>query len=573
MPEDDNRKSRPRDSRAVSVSARERDPDKYRDGDRRERARSKAQERGQTRERDRDNRARDRDSRAQDRDRDRDRESRARDRDRRDRGKTRDRDRESRARTRDRRNSDDEEDNYGTHHKHRQGRRDREDRNKSRRKKSNANSTYKQYDSEMSPPNLSKMGREMLQQENPGYQTEDVDLEDLNPEDAVDEQEANNLGIDGDRAKIILPGDEDDEIINMNAQYAAGGINNYRPRATAEQKVWGNLLRTLVVVSNIIFWFSGCALLGSSIWLRFVNESIKKFFSDFQTLEIGLYVMLAAGILFLVIALLGTCGANMKNQTMLVFYIISMSIIVLAEIAGLVMFISYKPTIEDGFANWYTLALKDYKNPNTDSKQIVEYIQSTHKCCGEKGSEDFQRQHGLIPQSCRSQKTISRGNIQIKKTFERGCVDVLKKKASDILIIPFIGIPILLIIQIAGLSAGAMFFTYLLKGLIIVADDVDSILTGDSSDYSSDFSDNKFPTAGELPKPKLFRLLKRSKEGFGFKVEFDEFRRGHIIKEVENEGIAHFARLKNGSRIIELNGLMCCGASSDEVKGRGFLIY
>ena len=28
-----------------------------------------------------------------------------------------------------------------------------------------------------------------------------------------------------------------------------------RPDYNKEQKVWGNLLRTLVVVSNILFWF------------------------------------------------------------------------------------------------------------------------------------------------------------------------------------------------------------------------------------------------------------------------------------------------------------------------------
>lgn len=58
-------------------------------------------------------------------------------------------------------------------------------------------------------------------------------------------------------------------------------------------------------------------MLGVSIWLRFSNKFVQ-LLSNFNTLNIILLSMLAVGVLFLVIALIGTCGANMKNKVLLI---------------------------------------------------------------------------------------------------------------------------------------------------------------------------------------------------------------------------------------------------------------
>ena len=36
--------------------------------------------------------------------------------------------------------------------------------------------------------------------------------------------------------------------------------------------------RTVLVIANVIFWFCGCAMLGTSIWLRFTNPTVKEHF-------------------------------------------------------------------------------------------------------------------------------------------------------------------------------------------------------------------------------------------------------------------------------------------------------
>lgn len=332
-----------------------------------------------------------------------------------------------------------------------------------------------------------------------------------------------------------------------------------------------------MVVSNILFWFAGCALLSVSIWLRFIDTAVKVYYSNFQTLEVTLYVMLAAGVLFLVVALIGTCGANMKNKVLLVLYICAMTLVTIAEIIGILIYVRYKAQIEDNFLTWYENSFLNYdlssKQKTQEAKldkDIVEYVQTTMKCCGWFGPEDWQEKHGIeTPRSCKK-NIIDSGDVFHLELEGNGCASALREAIRSILVAPYICVPIILLMQISGLASSTMFLIYLLRGIIDSGEDAESIMTGESDTQSvaswHTGVSSKFPTAGELPKPKLFRLLKRTRESFGFRIEFDEFRRGHIVRDIEPDSVANFARMTNGSRIIEMNGLMCHGASSDEVK-------
>lgn len=316
-----------------------------------------------------------------------------------------------------------------------------------------------------------------------------------------------------------------------------------------------------------------------AIWLRFIDLAVKRFFSDFLTLEVSLYVMLAAGVLFLVVALIGTCGANMKNRTLLVLYICSAALIVIAEIIGLIIYVGYRDQIRMQVGEWYVEHLDKWKI-NDHSKSIVDYVQSINQCCGELGPDDFIRRHQSLPASCKAKLDILNEEVVNTKAYARGCVKILQDSANSVLMVPYILVPILLIIQLTGLASGTLFLIYLLRGLSDDDDDTSTVYSGYSSmsgqsedtmsvnswQSGSTTMTSKFPTAGELPKPKLFRLLKKSRESFGFRVEFCEFRRGHILRDIEPDSVSCFARMRNGSRIIEMNGLMCHGASSDEVK-------
>ena len=48
--------------------------------------------------------------------------------------------------------------------------------------------------------------------------------------------------------------------------------------------------------------------------MRFIQGPVKDYFLEYQDLRVALALILASGILFLVLSLVGTCGANMKNE-------------------------------------------------------------------------------------------------------------------------------------------------------------------------------------------------------------------------------------------------------------------
>ena len=71
-------------------------------------------------------------------------------------------------------------------------------------------------------------------------------------------------------------------------------------------------------------------------------------------------------------------------------------------------------------------------------------------------------------------------------------------------------------------------------------------------DYS-----RKFQEGEQLPKPKVFRIVKKSRNpSFGLNLEYNDDRKGVLINSVEQDSNAEYAGITIGSRIIEINGLV-----------------
>ena len=93
-------------------------------------------------------------------------------------------------------------------------------------------------------------------------------------------------------------------------------------------------------------------------------------------------------------------------------------------------------------------------------------------------------------------------------------------------------------------------------------DQLDTMSIKSFQDYS-----RKFQEGEQLPKPKVFRCIKKSRDpSFGIKIGYDEERKGVIITDIDPESNANFAGLTIGSRIIEINGLVAQGATKEDVQ-------
>ena len=56
-------------------------------------------------------------------------------------------------------------------------------------------------------------------------------------------------------------------------------------------------------------------------------------------------------------------------------------------------------------------------------------------------------------------------------------------------------------------------------------------------------------------------IPEKAKDNFGIALDYDEDRRGHIIKRISDGSNTEFAGVSLGSRVIEIAGLICCNAS------------
>lgn len=233
-----------------------------------------------------------------------------------------------------------------------------------------------------------------------------------------------------------------------------------------------------MVVSNILFWFVGCAILSLGVWMRFIEGPVKEYFLEYPLLKMALTIILACGVLFLVLSLVGTCGANMKNEVLLSLYTITMAILCTCEIISVFSFLTKKKEdILNQFAEWYHrdvfLKLDHEAFPSVWIKnwKIVEHVQESLHCCGISGSSDFQEMGILatkdaekLRNTCIQTGQTKAGEIQRPIFFELGCHDALTTEGEKYIVFIWAISPLILCLQLVALISTIIFVIYLIKG-------------------------------------------------------------------------------------------------------------
>ncbi|XP_041819571.1 tetraspanin-8-like [Chelmon rostratus] len=156
-------------------------------------------------------------------------------------------------------------------------------------------------------------------------------------------------------------------------------------------------VKYLLFFFNLLFWISGCIILGVSIYLKvskdgnlITNESLP-----------GIDLMIAIGVIIMVLGFLGCCGAIKENRCMLLLFFISLLLIfILLVAAGIVGAVS-----ENKVKDWIKERLEKLtplsKQPD-DVKADLEKLQKELKCCGlVNGPSDWEK----LPDSCRCNGT------------------------------------------------------------------------------------------------------------------------------------------------------------------------
>uniref|UniRef100_A0A8K9WPD0 Tetraspanin n=1 Tax=Oncorhynchus mykiss TaxID=8022 RepID=A0A8K9WPD0_ONCMY len=160
-------------------------------------------------------------------------------------------------------------------------------------------------------------------------------------------------------------------------------------------KVEGGMkcVKYLLFIFNFIFWLMGSLVLAVGLWLRFDPETVALLNGDGapDTFFYGVYILIIAGSLVMLVGFFGCCGAIRESQCLLGSFFACLLIIFGAEVAaGVFGFLNKDKIIED-VQNYYIKSYNDNKNNNTMIQNSYHKVVSTltlkHFFSGEKNDD------------------------------------------------------------------------------------------------------------------------------------------------------------------------------------------
>ncbi|XP_054856436.1 CD9 antigen [Eublepharis macularius] len=140
-------------------------------------------------------------------------------------------------------------------------------------------------------------------------------------------------------------------------------------------------IKYLLFGFNFVFWLAGTAVLGIGLWLRFDSQT-KDIFRDegSTTFYTGVYILIGAGALIMLVGFLGCCGAIQESQCMLGLFFLFLLVIFALEVAAAIWGFSNKEKIINEIKKFYD---KVYEKRNEQGpRETLIAIQHALYCCG-----------------------------------------------------------------------------------------------------------------------------------------------------------------------------------------------
>jgi CD63 antigen len=194
-------------------------------------------------------------------------------------------------------------------------------------------------------------------------------------------------------------------------------------------------VKYLLFAFNLVFVIFGILLLyaGFSVVVKIGNYD--QILLDAPN-NVAISLIIVGFVIFL-IAFLGCCGAIKENYCMLITFSSIMLAILLIELVGAGLILSFKNKLEkvteDGIKNVIVKYNATHDNP---LNQVLDDIQSNFECCGAVNSSDwelngwFKNHTGTYPYSCCHRKGDNDHTncTDTTKLFSDGCVVKLDRE-------------------------------------------------------------------------------------------------------------------------------------------------
>ncbi|XP_004553297.1 CD9 molecule a isoform X1 [Maylandia zebra] len=147
-------------------------------------------------------------------------------------------------------------------------------------------------------------------------------------------------------------------------------------------------IKYLMFAFNLVFWLAGTAVLAIGLWLR-LDQKTKSLFEEPDSSYVfytGVYILIAAGALIMVVGFLGCCGAIRESPCMLGTFFFFLLIIFAIEVAAGIWGFSNQSQVVNDITGFYTQTYNNYKsNGDEHLKETLRVIQAELNCCGPNG--------------------------------------------------------------------------------------------------------------------------------------------------------------------------------------------
>lgn len=195
-------------------------------------------------------------------------------------------------------------------------------------------------------------------------------------------------------------------------------------------------VKYLLFFFNLLFWLSGCLILGVSIYLK-VSKNANQITNEALP---GIDLMIAIGAIIMVLGFLGCCGAIRENRCMLLlFFIFLLLIFILLVAAGIAGAVS-----QNKMNDWVDQRLQNltatFKQDPT-LRDDLQKLQTDLKCCGLLDAK-AEWGPGPLPSSCRCNITSTNTNEcgldgNYSKTCATKVISLMKDNMKIVLGIAF----------------------------------------------------------------------------------------------------------------------------------------
>ncbi|XP_051544065.1 tetraspanin-9-like isoform X1 [Myxocyprinus asiaticus] len=192
-------------------------------------------------------------------------------------------------------------------------------------------------------------------------------------------------------------------------------------------------VKYMMFLFNLLFWLSGCGLLGVGIWLSVSQGSFATFSPSFPSLSAA-NLIITLGSVVMVTGFLGCLGAIKENKCLLLSFFIVLLIILLAELILLILFFVYTDKVSENAKQDLKEGLQLYNTDNNIGlRNAWNIIQAEWQCCGVTGHTDWHDalQEKAVPDKCCQEHYRECGRNATNVFWSQGCYEKVEEWLND----------------------------------------------------------------------------------------------------------------------------------------------